>query len=64
MNRKPEEKALLRERSGIERLIAHLVRMGMRQARFFGMEMVKFQAFMTAAAHNIQRYMTLASAAA
>jgi hypothetical protein len=37
--------------------------MGMRQARFFGMAMVKFQAFMTAAAYNLQRYMTLAAAA-
>lgn len=63
LNARPEEKALLRERSGVERLIAHLVRMGMRQARFFGLEMVKFQAFMTAAAYNLQRYMTLAAAA-
>lgn len=63
LNAQPGEKALLRERSGVERLIAHLVRMGMRQARFFGMAMVKFQAFMTAAAYNLQRYMTLAAAA-
>ena len=63
MNARPEEKALLRERSGVERLIAHLVRMGMRQARFFGLAMTRFQAFMTAAAYNLQRYMTLAAAA-
>jgi hypothetical protein len=64
MNAQPEEKAILRQRSAIERLQAHLVRMGMRQARFFGLAMVQFQAFMTAAAYNLQRYMTLAAAAA
>lgn len=64
MNAEPGEKALLRRRSAVERLLAHLVRMGMRQARFFGLAMVQFQAFMTAAAYNLQRYMTLAAAAA
>lgn len=64
MNAQPEEKVLLRRRSAVERLLAHLVRMGMRQARFFGLAMVQFQAFMTAAAYNLQRYMTLAAAAA
>lgn len=64
MNAQPEEKAILRQRSAIERLQAHLVRMGMRQARFFGLAMVQFQAFMTAAAYNLQRHMTLAAAAA
>ena len=52
---------ILRSRSAIERLISHLVKMGMRQARFFGMYMVQFQAFMTAAAYNLQRYITLCS---
>ncbi len=50
---------LLRKRSAIERLISHLVRMGMRQARFFGMHMAEFQGFLTAAAYNLQRYATL-----
>ena len=63
MNARPEEKTVLRARSAIERLIAHLVRMGMRQARFFGLPMVRFQAFMTAAAYNLQRLITLAAAA-
>lgn len=62
-NARPETKAALRKRSAIERLISHLVRMGMRQARFFGLHMVQFQAFMTAAAYNLQRYFTLAAAA-
>jgi len=52
-------KEALRARSAIERLISHLVKMGMRHARFFGMYMVQFQAFMTAAAYNLQRYITL-----
>lgn len=52
-------KAVLRSRSAIERLLSHLVRMGMRHARFFGMYNVQFQAFMTAAAYNLQRYITL-----
>lgn len=64
MNAQPAEKSILRKRSAIERLIAHLVRMGMRQARFFGLAMVRFQAFMTAAAYNLQRYITLAAAVA
>jgi IS5 family transposase len=50
---------ILRNRSAIERLISHLVRMGMRHARFFGMLKVQFQAFMTAAAYNLQRLFTL-----
>lgn len=50
---------LLRKRSAIERLISHLVRMGMRHARFFGMHKVQFQAYMTAAAYNLQRLFTL-----
>lgn len=58
----PEAKSTLRKRSAVERLISHLVRMGMRQARFFGMHMVEFQAHITAAAYNFQRYMTLKAA--
>ena len=54
-------KETLRARPAIERLISHLVKMGMRHARFFGMYMVQFQAFMTAAAYNLQRYITLCS---
>jgi len=58
-NATPRAKGILRARSAIERLISHLVRMGMRKARFFGMEMVQFQAFLTAAAYNLQRIFTL-----
>jgi hypothetical protein len=61
-NATPAAKVALRKRSAIERLISHLVRMGMRQARFFGLHRVEFQAHMTAAAYNFQRYMTLAAA--
>lgn len=61
-NATSEGKATLRKRSAVERLISHLVRMGMRHARFFGMHMVEFQAFMTAAAYNLQRIMTLKAA--
>jgi hypothetical protein len=50
---------VLRSRSSIERLISHLVKMGMRTARFFGMRMVQFQAYMVAAAYNLQRTITL-----
>lgn len=58
----PEGKPTLRKRSAVERLISHLVRMGMRHARFFGMHMVEFQAHLIAAAYNLQRYMTLTAA--
>jgi Transposase DDE domain/Transposase domain (DUF772) len=61
-NATPEAKVTLRKRSAVERLISHLVRMGMRQARFFGMHMVEFQAHLTAAAYNFQRHMTLTAA--
>lgn len=54
-------KPLLRSRSAVERLISHLVRMGMRHARFFGMHMVQFQAYMTAAAYDLQRIITLSA---
>jgi hypothetical protein len=58
-NATPRAKGILRARSAIERLISHLVRMGLRKARFFGMEMVQFQAYLTAAAYNLQRIFTL-----
>lgn len=63
-NAKPESKALLRKRSAVERLLSHLVRMGMGQARFLGLHMAQFQAYMTAAVYNLQRYLTLTSTAA
>jgi hypothetical protein len=50
---------VLKSRSAIERLISHLVRLGMRHARFFGMHMVQFQAFMVGAVYNLQRLVTL-----
>lgn len=58
-NRSPRAKDVLRKRSAVERLLSHLVRMGMRHARFFGLLNVQFQAFMTAAAYNLQRCFTL-----
>jgi IS5 family transposase len=58
-NASPRAAEVLRSRSAIERLISHLVRMGMRHARFFGMHMVQAQAHLTAAAYNLQRYITL-----
>lgn len=61
-NATAESKPLLRRRCAIERLLSHLVRMGMRQGRFFGLAMVQFQAFMTAAAYNLQRFITLSAA--
>lgn len=54
---------ILRRRSAIERLLSHLVRMGMRHARFFSIRKVQFQAFMTAAAYNLQRLFTLKATA-
>lgn len=54
-----EGKRLLRRRSAVERLISHLVRMGMRHARFFGMKRTQTQAFFVAAAYNLQRIITL-----
>lgn len=56
-------KSLLRSRSAVERLISHLVRMGMRHARFFGLHAVQFQAFMTATVYNLQRYINLTAKA-
>lgn len=56
-------KQVLRERSAVERLLSHLVRMGMRNARFFTMKRVQLQAYMVAAAYNLQRFFTLRAAA-
>jgi len=53
---------VLRDRSSVERLLSHLVRMGMRHARFFTMKKVQLQANMVAAAYNLQRVMTLRAA--
>ena len=58
-NATPRAKTVLRSRSAVERLISHLVRMGMRHARFFGMHMVQYQAYLTTAAYNLQRIFTL-----
>lgn len=55
-------KQVLRSRSSVERLISHLVRMGMRHARFFTMARVQVQAFMVAATYNLQRLFTLSAA--
>ena len=58
-NRSDRAEGVLRGRSAIERLLSHLIRMGMRHARFFGLFATQLQAFMTAAAYNMQRYITL-----
>ncbi|MCP4959808.1 MAG: transposase [Actinomycetia bacterium] len=58
-NATPRAKGVLRARSAIERLISHLVRMGLRQAKYFGRINVQYQALMTAAAYNLQRIFTL-----
>lgn len=58
-NKSDEAPGQLRQRSAVERLISHLVRLGMRHARFFTIKRVQFQAYMTAAVYNLQRYMTL-----
>jgi len=48
-------------RSTVERVIAHLVRHGFRQGRYFGLAKTLFQALWAAAAVNLQRLMTLLS---
>jgi len=60
----PRGREVLRSRSAVERLISHLVRMGMRHARFFTLKRVQFQAFMVGAAYNLQRLFTLRATAA
>jgi len=61
-NQTPEAKSLLRKRCGVERVLSHLMRFGLRAARYFGQKMTQFQAFMTAAAYNLQRIATLLAA--
>ena len=48
-------------RSTVERVIAHLVRHGFRQGRYFGIEKTLFQALWSAAAVNLQRLRGLIS---
>ena len=61
-NQTPEAKALLRRRCGVERVLSHLMRFGLRTARYFSQERTQFQAYMTAAAYNFQRIATLLAA--
>jgi len=61
-NRTPEAKPLLRKRCGVERIISHLVRLGMRAARYFGQQMTQFQAYMVAGVYNLKRVATLLAA--
>ena len=61
-NQTPEAKPLLRKRCGVERVLSHLMRYGLRVARYFGQAHTQFQAFMTAAAYNLQRIATLLAA--
>jgi len=58
-NAQSEAKPVLRVRAAAERLISHLIRLGMRHARYFGLELTRYQASMTATAHNLQRIFTL-----
>lgn len=58
-NQTAEARPLLRKRCTIERVLSHLMRFGLRAARFFGQKATQFQAFMTAAAYNLQRIATL-----
>ena len=61
-NQTPEAKPLLRRRCGVERVLSHLMRYGLRAARYFGQARTQFQAFMTAAAYNLQRIATMLAA--
>jgi IS5 family transposase len=58
----PDAKPLMRKRCGVERVLSHLMRYGLRRARYFSQSMTQFQAFMTAAAYNLQRVATLLAA--
>jgi len=60
----PRGREVLRSRSSVERLISHLVKMGMRHARFFTMKRVQYQAYTLAAAYNLQRLFSLRRALA
>jgi IS5 family transposase len=55
----PQNRQLLRQRSIVEAILSQLVRMGLRQARYRGIEGVRFQVGLTVAAYNLQRLMTL-----
>lgn len=60
----PDAKPLMRKRCGVERVLSHLMRYGLRRARYFSQSMTQFQAFMTAASYNLQRVATLLAARA
>jgi len=51
----PRIREILHRRSGIERTLAHLVRLGLRQARYKGRAKVEFQAVATALVVNLRR---------
>ena len=61
-NQTPEARPLLRKRCGVERVLSHLMRYGLRAARYFGQARTQFQAYMTAAAYNLQRIATMLAA--
>ena len=61
-NQTPEARPLLRKRCGVERVLSHLMRYGLRVARYFGHAHTQFQAYMTAAAYNLQRIATMLAA--
>ena len=63
-NQTPEARPLLRKRCGVERVPSHLMRYGLRAARYFGQARTQFQAYMTAAAYNPQRIATMLAARA
>lgn len=52
------------KRSVVERKIAHLMRRGLRQARYFGVRKTRFQALATALVANLARMATLSGARA
>jgi hypothetical protein len=54
----PANRQLLRKRSIVEAILSQLVRMGLRQARYRGIDGVRFQVGLTVAAYNLQRLMT------
>ncbi len=61
-NQTPEARPLLRRRCGVERVLSHLMRYGLRVARYFSQAHTQFQAFMTAAVYNLQRIATMLAA--
>lgn len=58
-NADPDNRKFLRKRSVIEAILSQLVRMGLRQARYLGIDGVRFQVGLTVAAYNLQRLFTL-----